>query len=290
MAAAAAAQPDKLIIFDYSGTLSLEAPLFARPENLVRALRETGLAALGIDTPELFWQEIVGPTWVEGSTTQAGYARVMARRLTELPSASGIPPSRIETAAAGFVDAYLGHSRIDPLWRPVLTRLNRQAGSLQIVATDHYAEATAAIIGHLNALAIPALPVGRGVETGPAAFYVANSADLGVWKADRRFWEIVKDHLPAKAFRGILVVDDFGRNEEAGDRYGLLAKVTVRQEKTLAVLRGVFEAEVDIFPFFLGGEAKGPDGDRTRLVAEAAARIGRFLDGSLEAGGPNDAR
>ena len=27
-------QPDTLLIFDYSGTLSLEMPRFARPENL----------------------------------------------------------------------------------------------------------------------------------------------------------------------------------------------------------------------------------------------------------------
>ena len=35
--------PEKLVIFDYSGTLSLEAPRFARPENLLSALAESQL-------------------------------------------------------------------------------------------------------------------------------------------------------------------------------------------------------------------------------------------------------
>ena len=34
---------DRLIIFDYSGTLSLEAPAFARPERLLRELEISGL-------------------------------------------------------------------------------------------------------------------------------------------------------------------------------------------------------------------------------------------------------
>ncbi|MBE0555684.1 MAG: hypothetical protein IH628_00495, partial [Proteobacteria bacterium] len=63
-------QPDTVLIFDYSGTLSLEMPRFARAENLRRALAETGLAAVGVTGPEIFWDEIVNPTWVEGSTTQ----------------------------------------------------------------------------------------------------------------------------------------------------------------------------------------------------------------------------
>jgi hypothetical protein len=269
---------DKLIIFDYSGTLSLEASRFARPENLVRALEDSGLAALGVATPELFWDQIVGPTWVKGSTTQAGYKKVMAERIAALRTNPDIPPARIEAAAARFIESYLGQSRIDPLWRPALVRLNGQDRSLQIVATDHYAEATAAIIGHLNALAIPAMPLGRGGKPGHPSFSVANSADLGAWKADRRFREILKAQLPRQTFRGLLVVDDFGLNEEAGDLYGLLPKVTARQEKTLAVLREVFETPVDIFPFFLASELKESETDRARRIAEAAAHIERFLE------------
>ncbi len=163
------ASRDKLIIFDYSGTLSLEAPRFARPDNLVRALQETGLAALGVATPEIFWEAIVGPTWVEGSTTQSGYRKVMADRIAALQPAADVPRSRIEAAAERFVGAYLGQSRIDPLWRPVLSRLAGETASLQVVATDHYAEATGAIVAHLKALGIKATSLAGPAPCGTPA-------------------------------------------------------------------------------------------------------------------------
>ncbi len=284
------ASRDKLIIFDYSGTLSLEAPRFARSGNLVRALEETGLAALGVTTPEVFWEAIVGPTWVEGSTTPSGYRKVMADRLSALQPQAGVPRARIEAAAGRFVEAYLGQSRIDPLWRPVLARLAGETASLQLVATDHYAEATGAIIGHLKTLGIDATPVaGRrppcktpaNRETGErreSGFFVANSADLGVWKADRRFWERLKAELDLQGLRKVLILDDFGLNEEAGDLYGLMPEVTARQAKTLAVIGEVFGAPAEGFPFFLA-KAKGEaDRDAARLIAQASDRIGRFLE------------
>jgi len=58
---------DTLLIFDYSGTLSLEAPRFGQPENLPRALAETGLAALGVTSPEIFWGQIVNPPGSRGA-------------------------------------------------------------------------------------------------------------------------------------------------------------------------------------------------------------------------------
>ncbi|NTW07708.1 MAG: hypothetical protein HGA29_07685, partial [Syntrophaceae bacterium] len=75
--------PDKLIIFDYSGTLSLEAVAFGRSDILMRHLLESGLFALGVDNAALFWN-IVNETWQEGSTTGAGYKKVMCERIAEL--------------------------------------------------------------------------------------------------------------------------------------------------------------------------------------------------------------
>ncbi len=63
---------EKVVIFDWSGTLSPEAVRFAEDENLKRELERSGLASLGMATSETFWNEIVNPTWEEGSTIAAG--------------------------------------------------------------------------------------------------------------------------------------------------------------------------------------------------------------------------
>lgn len=273
--------PEKMVIFDYSGTLSLEAPRFGRPENLVRALEESGLAALGVATPESFWADIVNPTWIEGSTTAIGYTRIMAERIAALRLAPDALKMEIEAAASRFVAAYLAASRIDPRWRPVLARLSEHLAVVTVVATDHYAEATGEIAGYLSSWGISSRKAGQGGESPslPAAgFFVANSADLGVWKADRRFWEILTSRLPLAAVRRILLIDDFGVNEEAGDGYGERAKVLARQEKTIANLKETFRGMVGVAPFYLSGEDRKSDEAGARRIAETAALIDEFLE------------
>jgi hypothetical protein len=278
------APPGKLAIFDYSGTLSLEAPRFARRENLLRTLRETGLAALGVSTPEVFWGEIVDPTWREGSTTSAGYKKVMTERI-----AAHLTPdaSRAEVAAAAsrFVDTYLSHSQIDPHWRPLLKRLSESPGVGVIIATDHYAEATEAIIRFLKAWGIPAIRARgadspfprRSAASAPAPCFVANSADFGAWKAERRYWETLQEQLSLEKIRRIILVDDFGFNEDTGNSYGARAKVVSRREKTETTLREVFRIEPEIIPFFLEAALREREDARTRLIAETALHFDRLL-------------
>jgi hypothetical protein len=301
--------PGKFVVIDYSGTLSLEAPQFGRPENLVRALEESGLAALGVSTPEVFWGDIVTPTWIEGSTTSIGYTRVMAERITVLRLAPDIRKSEIEAAASRFVATYLASSRIDPHWRPIVARFGEHPAAITVVATDHYAEATGKIIDYLDSWGMPAGKIAKGeelaspsvssgaedtnknlfpapqssataVRSGSTAsrIFVANSADLGVWKADRRFWEILKSRLPLAAVRRILLIDDFGFNEESEDSYGGRAKVMARQEKTVANLGETFQAAVEVVPFYLPGGAGAYKEAGAGLIAEAAVRIDEFLE------------
>jgi hypothetical protein len=277
--------PEKLVIFDYSGTLSLDAPRFGRQENLVPALAETGLAALGVATPEAFWDQIVNPTWAEGSTTDAGYKKVMVGRIAALGLSPGAPAGEIEAAASRFVDRYLMESRIDPHWRPVLSHLSAHTDTAVIVATDHYAEATETIIRYLRSWSIPARKGGTAPYflqknrelSPPFPFFVANSADLGAWKADRRFWEIVKLQLSLEHLLRLLLIDDFGFNEEEGNSYSERAKVTVRQAKTTDLLREIFQTAVEVIPFCLARDLQYQEEARARLIAEAAARIDRFL-------------
>lgn len=304
--------PAALVIFDYSGTLSLEAPRFARPESLTCALAETGLAALGVATPEAYWDKIVNPTWTEGSSTTAGYRKVMAERIRSLGLAPGVPAEKIEAAAARFVERYLARSGIDPRWRPLLTHLSGRRDAISIIATDHYAETTEAIIGFLRAWNIPASRVGKaGASSDPfqtatteipeqppcglsekggtaplflpkktgalSPLFVANSADLGAWKDDRRFWEGVKRALSLGVPRRIILVDDFGFNEQAGDRYGERSAVSLRQERTTTLLQAVFQTAAEVAPFRLAEDPLAPEDAAARLIAETAARIGSLL-------------
>lgn len=271
----------KMVIFDYSGTLSLEAPRFGQAQNLVRSLAESGLAGLGVSTPEIFWADIVDPTWIEGSTTSIGYAPVMAERIAALGLAPAVPKKEIEAAALRFVAAYLCSSRIDPRWRTSLVRLSRHPGVITVIATDHYAEAIGMIRGHLDAWGISSQTVQRGGEAPSfcvSSFFVANSAELGVWKADRRFWEILRSRLPCAAIGRILLIDDFGVNEEPGDSYGRQAKVLARQAETIAHLKETFAVGVELAPFYLPGEDREDEQAGARLIAETAALIDEFIE------------
>jgi hypothetical protein len=286
-----------LVIFDYSGTLSLEAPRFGRPANLVRELAESGIFSLGVTTPEIFWEEIVGPTWIEGSTTAIGYKRVMAERIEALGLAPGATVAEITASASRFVDRYLDHSRIDPHWRPLLEKLAGYPDAAVVIATDHYAEATETIIRYLHSWDFPAengrrSPFGQRHTTpdekgGTAPdfsvknrelspLFIANSAEIGFWKADRRFWEVLKSRFPLETVRSVLIIDDFGFNEEQGDSYGEWARIEARQEKTFTVLGEVFQTGVEVIPFFLKYRER-EDAPALR-IAETGGRIGRFLN------------
>ena len=304
--------PEKLVIFDYSGTLSLEAPRFARPVNLLSALAESGLAKLGVATPEAFWGEIVGPTWTRGSTTAIGYKRVMAERITALALDPGAAGAEITAASSRFVDLYLAHSRIDARWRTILAELANDPATAVVIATDHYAEATEAIVRHLDSLDIRAQKADKwaesiahagdrsGTPSGPgrrngggkatdssgtpqggredfSSFAIANSADIGFWKADRRFWDALRLNLSREKVRSLLMIDDFGFNEEQGDAYAERAKVEARREKTRGVLWEAFQTPMEVITFFLEGAERNPDGDAGRQIEETSRSIRSFL-------------
>ena len=82
--------PITLVIFDYSGTLSLGAVEFGRPDSLEQHLAESGLAEIGIDTADRYWQDVVNPTWPEASTLNAGFRSTIAGciRKMKIPGAT----------------------------------------------------------------------------------------------------------------------------------------------------------------------------------------------------------
>jgi hypothetical protein len=237
--------PDKLIIFDYSGTLSLEAAAFSRPDNLMQHLKNSGLFTLGVNNAALFW-EIVNATWQKGSTTRLGYKTVMQARIAELfPKMAAVKQPEISKAVANFVDTYLDQSLISEYWRVILQRLSADKSVQVIIATDHYAEATDAIIAHLGKWDIPARPLTASVHGN---FIVANSADIGTYKSESKFWETIKTSCGISACQ-ILMIDDFGANEQRADAYAKEKEIVQRRQKTISLLESVFLAQVECFVF-----------------------------------------
>jgi len=242
---------EKLVIFDYSGTLSLDAVRFAEDGNLREELERSGLVGLGIADTETFWGEIVNPTWQEGSTTPVGYREVIFRRIREVFSPA-VSDKEIRLSAARFVDSYLTHSPVDGRWRSILQKLNSEASVVTVIATDHYAETTDYIVGFLKEIGTGAISL-KDVS-GATAFpelVVANSADMGAHKVDQGFWEMVRDVLMLDTVQSVLIIDDFGFNEEAGDSYADRRKVVSRKSKTIGLLEGIFNVPVYAIPFML---------------------------------------
>jgi hypothetical protein len=270
--------PRKLIIFDYSGTLSLESTLFGRPDYLVKRLKESGLADMGVTSLSIFWEQIVNPTWVEGSTTQVGYKKVIEDRIKAIlyQNKSIVPSMKISDAASLFVDSYLRHSRIDNRWQPVLDKLNVHPSVRAIVATDHYAEATGYILQFLEELHIQAVSAKAAMNARRSkSVIVANSADLGFHKDNTRFWEILKNGLHMGGVRHVLLVDDFGCNEQKDDSYSIPEKVEQRRLDTVRLLQEVFSAKVQAIPFIIKDEKN--EKAFSDLIIGTSAMIDRYL-------------
>jgi FMN phosphatase YigB (HAD superfamily) len=259
---------DKLIIFDYSGTLSLDAIEFSNPEKLISHLQESGLFELGVDNAALFW-EIVNSTWEKGSTTQLGYKTVLEERFAELfPQKAAENRAKLIRSISKFVDAYLHHSRIENHWQSILRKLSQEKSTTVIIATDHYAEATEAIIKHLGKWGIKAAPFSANMEEN---FIIANSADMGVYKCSREFWQIVKNSLK-QDFKQILIIDDFGVNEQPDDAYADAIKIKERRKFTEKILGTVFAAHVESIFF------AERDKQIQAMIAETSAIIDQFLN------------
>lgn len=269
-----------LIIFDYSGTLSIEAPAFAASDSLLRNLQECGLYDFGVSTPDIFWKELVNPTWIQGSTTALGYKQVLQERINAKlqPDMPAERRGRLEAAVGAFVDRYLDRSRIHAQWIPVLRKLIDHKDANVIIATDHYAEATGAIINFLAQRKITALKATAAVAADSSgALFVANSADIGFHKDNPSFWRILKANIGLNDIRRIFLVDDFGGNEDTADAYNREQKTGERRQKTLQALQDVFAAPVTVFAFVLGADCHERDTQARAMIGKAAAAVEAFL-------------
>jgi len=261
-----------LVVLDFSGTLSLDAVRFSARDRIGAELRRSGLEALGIDTPELFWERLVAPTWPDGSTTTRGYVEALTAAAAHVLSERGrdVSVDEIRRCVGAFAGRYLACSTIAPQWRGYLRRLEGRDDAVTVVATDHYAEATAHIVAELARVGIRAAPVGSR-PGAPGAVAVANSADLGRHKSDAGFWRAVGGALRPVEVTRVAVVDDFGANEPPDDVYADAARVRRRRATTTVALTSAFGVAPHVHPFVLPPAATSDD-DVAALVSGA----GRF--------------
>lgn len=245
-----------VIVFDYSGTLSPGAAAFGRPDTLQRALALSGLAALGIDATA-YWQCIVNPTWRDASVTARPFARYITRqaRARLKTGASPLSEEMLAAAAVRFVSAYLAASDISVLWQPILRRLSDRSDVQVVVATDHYAEATGAIIGHLAQLELTGVAL---ADAAPPArsLLVANSADMGWHKADDGFWRRVAA-AAGKSAAAVMLIDDFGAGETLASGYASPYDVARRRRATEKALRSARGWSVHLHPFVVADSGQG---------------------------------
>ncbi len=235
-----------MIIFDFSGTLSLDAVLFGRAERLTQALRDSGLWQLGLNSVAMFWRDVVAPTWDVGATTSIGYAGALTTVLKRLLDAS---ETDIRRCASAFAAHYIAHLTIHAAWTPILQKLCADPAICVMIATDHYADATGQIRAQFDAINIPARSILETPQNETRGVFMANSADIGAIKAERAFWERVRTCFVNEFPSRIALVDDFGANEPAYDTYAAEDSIAARRTKTTAILADVFRCPIKIFPF-----------------------------------------
>jgi hypothetical protein len=260
-------KPSTLVIIDYSGTLSLKAPLFGREELLIDELKKTGFTEFGIRNGSDFWDLIINPTWETASTSSIGYSQVIFEQVCKIRQIQPGSKSEgaIQKAARRLIGDYYAYAAIAPEWENLFKGLDKCPGVMVTVATDHYTETSVHILRQLESLGSTGCPA---LQTGSnSAVKVANSADLGFPKGQKGFWERLKAVQDLKSITNVVVLEDFGFNEEPTDIYAQ-EKTPLQRSKDLTVtLTDVFNAPVSTFQFFLTGY-KNPKLDETSLWIE----------------------
>jgi hypothetical protein len=111
---------------------------------------------------------------------------------------------------------------------------------------------------------------------------VTTSANLGYHKETPDFWEKLKQRFNLEGLSQIVIIDDFGFNEQSFDPYADQQKVMDRMQRTVDMLVEVFGANTEAFPFFLRhketrSREKLKD-DYRELISQAGQFLRKVLD------------
>lgn len=96
----------RLVVLDFSGTLSIAAVRFGQPASIESAVQECGLADQAVDA-RVLWSEIILPSWHKTITTRRGYEGVLTDAAMTVLSARGRPTDRVADGIAAFTRRYL---------------------------------------------------------------------------------------------------------------------------------------------------------------------------------------
>ena len=184
----------RLVLLDFSGTLSMGAVHFGFPKSLSEALRKSGLQSLGVQNSKEFWSRCIAPFWNRGGTSSVGYTALLAEALEKEYAASSDEALK---GAELFRELYFRASRIDNVWRPLLEfSWGTSKKTTGIIVTDHYAETTEHIVRELERMDLRGISVKESPEIPRGFLGIANSADLGFFKEQEDFWKALRGHLP----------------------------------------------------------------------------------------------
>jgi len=88
--------------------------------------------------------------------------------------------------------------------------------------------------------------------------------------------------VPASSRARVLIVDDFGFNETAGDAYAAIEKVRKRKAKTEALLKDVFSVPVETVSFMIDEPDGGLEPESMeKRIAEKISQVSDIIAGRL---------
>lgn len=279
--------PKTLIIFDYSGTLSISMAQFSETTRLIRTLNKSGLAKYKINSPEVYWEEIVWKTWGHASITSKHYSQYIFEQLLRLNYNSNQNYiNQLEISAKNFVNSYLSFAKIENKWKMLLQKLANTPEIILLIATDNYFEFSKKIISEFENIQLPATCISNDFNFSKIKYkqiLIANSAEIGYTKSQFKFWMFIKNKISEiydlANLQNILLIDDFGENENSADVYLNKSHKSDLDNIIYKNLLISFNLQSNFFYFYLNNSVKS--NNRKNHLHQLITRCQNFIYSAL---------
>jgi hypothetical protein len=240
-----------LICIDYSGTLSLTMPEFAS-KWLNYYLEECGLTMYPIPVGEDFFREMIIPVWEEASIKDVPYARCLTRQIMKETKIPKELEEEILYKTHCLIHAYFIKGTIDSQWKKLLQFLLSKKDTFIIVVSDHYFDARHYFPFHLRELGFQSQVLENNISIRKkGTIYLAISAIMGNRKDHPHFWKNLKEKLSMEhdEIRNVVLIDDFGSQENDFGFYNSSEKITSRQKNIKQAIQKAFYIEPNLYHF-----------------------------------------